>query len=192
MGDSFSYQASKVLPEMFRWVELALFHSPKYVGSASVPRSMGKVGSFVGSNTVAAGGAIAKSDIDNLSEAIYLDGGSPDQLWLHPSVVNDLKALLDSSSFLRITLDEGSILGTRPMRGISTQYGDLMIVSSRFQPLATGYAISSDKVGLYELRPFAWHELAKTGDSKKGEMIGELSLLVANNEAHGTITGITS
>ena len=192
MGDSFSYQSGKVLPEMFRWVELGLFHSQRTVGTAALPRAMGGLGTFIGSNTVAAGGAIAKSDVDNLAEAIYLDGGQPDLLLLHPSVVNDLKALLDSSSFVRITQQEGSILGTKPMRGVSTQWGDLTIVSSRFQPLATGYVLDSRKVGMYQLRPFAWHELAKTGDSKKGEMIGELSLLVANNEAHGTITGITS
>jgi hypothetical protein len=192
MGDSFSYQAGKVLPEMFRWVELGLFHSQRQIGTTSVPRAMGGLDTFIGSNTVAAGGGIAKSDVDNLAEAIYLDGGQPDLLLLHPSVVNDLKALLDSSSFVRITQAEGSILGTKPMRGVSTQWGDLTIISSRFQPLATGYILDSRKVGLYELRPFAWHELAKTGDSKKGEMIGELSLLVANNEAHGTITGITS
>ena len=78
------------------------------------------------------------------------------------------------------------------MRGVSTQWGDLLIVSSRFQPLATGYILDSRKVGAYQLRPFQWYELARTGDSKKGEVLGELSLLVANNEAHGTITGITS
>jgi hypothetical protein len=192
MGDSFSYQSGKVLPEMFRQVELSIFHGQRYVGTGSLPRSMGGLGTFIGSNTVAAGGAIAKSDIDNLAEAIYLDGGQPDILCVHPSVLNDLKQLLDSSSFVRITQAEGQIMGTRPLEAFSAQYGDLQIVSSRFQPLATAYILDSRKAGLYQLRPFAWHELAKTGDSKKGEMIGELSFLVANNEAHGTITGITS
>lgn len=192
MGDSFSYQAAKVLPEMFRQVELSIFHGRRYVGTSALPRSLGGLGTFIGSNTVAAGGGIAKSDVDNLAEAIYLDGGQPNLLLLHPSAVNDLKTLLDSSSFVRISQQEGSIMGTKPIEAMRTQYGDLQIVSSRFQPLATGYILDSRKVGLYQLRPFGWYELAKVGDSKKGEMVGELSLLVANNEAHGTITGITS
>lgn len=192
MSDSFSYQNSKIMPELFRLVELAIFHGQRYIGTASAPRQMGGVGTFVGSNTISAGGAITKADVDDLAEAIYLDGGQPDQLWLHPSVVQDLKDILDSSSFVRITQQEGSILGTRPMQGVSTQWGELMIVSSRFQPLATGYIVDSRKIGLYQLRPFANFDLARTGDSKKTETLGELSLLVANNEAHGTITGITS
>jgi hypothetical protein len=192
MSDSYSYQNSKILPEMFRHVELALFHGQRYVGTAAAPRQMGGLGTFVGTNTVAAGGAITKADIDDLAEKIYLDGGQPDLLCLHPSVVQDLKDILDSSSFVRITQAEGSILGTKPMQGVSTQWGDLTIVSSRFQPLATGYILDSRKVGLYELRPFAQYELARVGDAKKGEMLGELSFLVANDEAHGTITGITS
>ena len=192
MSDSFSYQSGKVLPEQFRLFELALFHGQRYVGTSALPRAMGGLGTFIGSNTVAAGGAITKADIDDLAEKIYLDGGQPDLLCLHPSVVQDLKDILDSSSFVRITQQEGSILGTKPMRGVSTQWGDLLIVSSRFQPLATGYILDSRKVGPYQLRPFAWHDLARVGDSRKGEVVGELSLLVANNEAHGTITGITS
>lgn len=192
MGDSFSYQTGKALPELFRLFELNLFHGQRYVGTSALPRSMGGLGTFVGSNTISAGGAITKADIDDLAEAIYLDGGQPDILALHPSVVQDLKDILDSSSFVRITQQEGSVLGTKPMRGVSTQWGDLLIVASRFQPLATGYILDSRKVGAYQLRPFQWYELARTGDSKKGEVLGELSLLVANNEAHGTITGITS
>jgi hypothetical protein len=192
MSDSFSYQNSKVIPELLRGIELSVFHGQRYVGTASLPRQMGGLGTFVGTNTVAAGGAITKADIDDLAEKIYLDGGSPDLLCLHPSVVQDLKDILDSSSFVRITQQEGSLMGTKPIQGFVTQWGDLTIVSSRFQPLATGYILDSRKVGLYELRGLAQYDIARVGDAKKAEVLGEFSFLVANDEAHGTITGITS
>jgi hypothetical protein len=52
--------------------------------------------------------------------------------------------------------------------------------------------LESDKVGFYTLRDFEMKELARSGDSLKGEVVGEFSLLVANNKAHGRITGITT
>jgi len=46
--------------------------------------------------------------------------------------------------------------------------------------------------GLLPLRGFELSELARSGDSLKGEVVGEFSLLAANEKAHGRITGITT
>ena len=47
-------------------------------------------------------------------------------------------------------------------------------------------------MGFYTLRGFELSELARSGDSLKGEVVGEFSLLAANEKAHGRITGITT
>ena len=62
----------------------------------------------------------------------------------------------------------------------------------RWCPLDTAYVLQSEKIGFYVLRPFEAHPLSRIGDSVKGEVIGEFSLLVANEKAHGKITGITT
>jgi hypothetical protein len=62
----------------------------------------------------------------------------------------------------------------------------------RWCPTHTAYILESGKVGFYTLRGFEAKELARSGDSLKGEVVGELSLLAANNKAHGKITGITT
>lgn len=191
---AFAYEANKAMPYLARLVELQIFHGIRAVGTATAPRSMGGLPTFITTstgNSVNAGGAIAKSDIDNLAEAILLDGGNPDLLVLHPSVANDLRTLLDSSSFVRVT-QENSVFGMMPITRVNTQYGSLQMVEDRWCPLAKAFMLDSRRVGLYELRPFQWHPLAKTGDSRKAEVVGELSLAVANENAHGTIYGITS
>jgi hypothetical protein len=185
------YQANKALPHLFRLLESSLFHGIRSAGTASAPRSMGSIGSFLSSNTVAAGGAIAKADIDGLAEEILLNGGMPDTLVLHPSIANDLRTLLDNSSFIRVTQQETQF-GMKAIKSIETQYGMLRMIEDRWCPLATAYMLDSRKVGTYQLRPFGWHDIAKAGDSEKIEVVGEFSLLVANEKAHGTITGITS
>jgi hypothetical protein len=189
---AFSYQANKAIPELSRLVELALFNGIRAVGTATAPRSMGGLPTFITTfNTVSAGGAIAKTHVDSVAEKIHLNGGMPDLFVCHPSIANDLRALLDSSSFVRMT-QENQDFGMLSIERIHTQYGNLQIVESLWCPTGTAFVLDSGKIGLYELRPFQWHDLAKTGDSRKAEVVGELSLAVANDKAHGKITGITT
>lgn len=191
IDDEFAYQSAKAVPHMLRLVEKMAFHGVRAAGSASGPRSAGGLSTFVTDNTVAAGGAIAKSDIDNLAEYILLDGGSPDLLVVNPSVANDIRSLIDSSSFVRVD-QENTQFGMLPITRVATQYGLLRLVESRWCPVATSWMLDSRKVGYYTLRPFASKALAVTGDSVKGEVVGEFSFLVANDRAHGFISGITS
>lgn len=190
-GDPWIYQANKGMKEMFRKVEQSIFHGIRAAGSASTPRGMGGLGTFITNNSVNAGGALAKSDIDNLMEYIALDGGNPDLLVLHPSIANDLRGLLDSSSFVRVE-QSNSEFGMVPITRVNTQYGSLRMVEDRWCPLASAYVLDSSKVGLYTLRPFGWRKLGLTGDFDAAELVGELSLVVANDAAHGYIYGLTS
>ncbi len=189
--DEFQYQANKAIPHLLRLVEGAAFHGVRAAGSASTPRSMGGLGSFVTNNSVDAGGAIAKADVDGLMEEIVMDGGNPDLLVMNPRVANDLRSLLDNSTFVRVGQGENK-LGLDAVERVVTQYGELELVMDRWCPVHTAYVLESGKVGFYTLRGFEAKELARSGDSLKGEVVGELSLLVANNKAHGKITGITT
>lgn len=189
--NEFEYQSMKAIPHLLRLVEKACFHGVRQAGSASAPRSMGGLATFITDNTVDAGGGITKSDVDIAMEYVYLDGGNPDLLVLNPAVARDLKELIDTSSFVQLAY-ENSQIGMQPVQRFVTQYGSLQVIMSRFCPVALSFVCDSRKVGIYSLRPFAWKELAMSGDSRKGEVVGEFSLLVANDKSHGKIYGITS
>ncbi|MDH5507629.1 MAG: DUF5309 domain-containing protein [Anaerolineae bacterium] len=191
IDDEFMYQANKAVPHLLRLVERAAFHGVRDAGSAASPRSLGGLGTFITDNEVAAGGAITKADVDNLMEEIIMDGGYPDLLVMNPRVANDLRNLLDSSSFVRVSQDENK-LGVDAIERVMTQYGELELVMDRWCPTDEAYVLESGKVGFYTLRPFETYELARSGDSLKGEVVGEFSLLLANDKAHGKITGITT
>jgi hypothetical protein len=191
IDDEFAYQSAKAVPHLLRLVEKMAFHGVRAAGSASAPRSAGGLLTYITDNNVAAGGGIAKTDIDNLAEYITLDGGSPDLLVMNPSIANDVRALIDSSSFVRVD-QENTMFGMLPITRVSTQYGSLRLVESRWCPVSKAFMLDSRKVGYYALRPFFSEALAKTGDSVKGEVVGEFSLLVANDKAHGWISGLTS
>lgn len=193
MGSPFAYQAAKAVPELSRLIELNLFHGQIQTGSATTPRGFGGLPAFVNatnSPSLASVGAIAKADVDGVMELIHTNGGQPDLLVVHPGIANDLKALIDSSSFVRVDQNENK-LGLGPLLYADTQYGRLRIIMDRWCPVAEAYALDSRRAGLYTLRPFGWSPLAKTGDSQKGEVVGEFSFMVANTKGHGVLSGIT-
>ena len=193
MNSPFAFQAKKALPELFRWMELGLFHGIRDAGAAAAGeayRSFGGLKTFITSNTTDAGGQITKQDVDTLVYDCFVDGGSPDLLVINPHAAGDLKALLDNKDYLRVPID-GNKLGRPPLEYVVTQWGTLRLLMDRWCPLAEAYAISSKDAGLYQLRPFAWKALAVTGDSKKGEVVGEFSFLVSNGAGMGYIYGIT-
>ncbi len=191
IDDEFLYQANKAVPHLLRLVERMAFYGERVEGSAVSPRSAGGLATFISDNTVNAGGAIAKADVDSLMEEIIMDGGYPDLLVMNPRVANDLRALLDNSSFIRVSQSDNKF-GLEAIERVVTQYGELELLMDRWCPTSTAYILQSDKIGFYTLRPFSAYGLARSGDSLKGEVVGEVSLLVANDKAHGMITGITT
>ena len=192
MASPFAYQAKKALPELFRYIELGMFHGIRAAGSGTTDiRSAGGIKTFVTSNSVNAGGMISKADIDELAQACFVDGGKPDVLVVNPEVAKDLHNLYDNSSFLRVGLADGAKLGMEPITHVVTQFATMQLIVDRWCPLGESYALQKSGAGLWTLRPFFWQALAITGDSKKGEVIGEFSFLIQNGAGLGYIYGIT-
>lgn len=191
IDNEMDYQADKAMPHLLRLVNRMAYHGVRAAGSASVRRSAGGLATFITDNTIGAGGTITKADVDNLAEKIYADGGHPNALFLNHAVANDLRNILDSSSFIRVDQVE-STLGMVRLETVRTQYFDLELVMDRHCPVGDGWMVDTNKIGFYEYRPFGRYDIAKVGDSDKTEVVGELSLLVANDKSHGRIEGITS
>jgi hypothetical protein len=187
ISDELMYQENKAVPELMRNLELQFFHGTRAVGTSSTPRSMGGVETYVTDNTVYTSGNIIKSKLDDLAQAIYEDGGNPDMLVMAPAGANNLRDLIDSSSFVRVD-QENTEFGMRPITRVSTQfYQGIQLVVSRWCPTDRAYLLDSSKIGFYDFRPFASYDVARTGDNWKREVIGEFSLAVANDKAHGVI-----
>lgn len=187
----YQYQANKVIPELSRDLERMFFHSQRRLGTATKASSMGGVGTYV--TTIPTNSSISttltKVALDAAALAIFDAGGMPDLLTLPSNGSNTLHTLMDSSSFVRIT-QENTMFGMKPITRVNTQFFEnLEVLVSRHCPIKKGWMLDSSKIGFYTLRPFAEHAIAKTGDSTKGEVVGEYSLLVANGTtAHAQIS----
>jgi hypothetical protein len=177
-SDEFDYQSAKSIPHLLRLVERMFFYGIKQAGTAVLPRSAGGLATFISTNSTSTT-AINRTNLDAAALAVRNVGGSPDLFVCNPAIAAAIRTLIDSSSFVKLTY-ENTRFGMNPTNEIMTQWGSLRIVDDRWCPLAQAYLLDSRKVGLYTLRPFFSHEISVTGDSVKGEVIGEFSLLVAN------------
>jgi len=68
----------------------------------------------------------------------------------------------------------------------------LNVLMSRWCPSSRLYIVESQYVGFLAFDPFFQEELAKTGDSLKGEVVGEYTLVAKNDKAHAYIYGIST
>lgn len=187
IDNEFMYQSNKAVPHLLRLMERSIFHGVRAVGSATTPRSFGGLGTFITDNSQSLTTTITKASVDNLAELVMGDGGMPDILVVNQATATNLRGLLDSSSFVRVP-QENDQFGMNPIEYVVSQFYRLRLIVDRWCPATKAYVLDSRKVGLYQLRPFASYELAKTGDSVKGEVVGEFSLAVANDKGHGYIT----
>jgi hypothetical protein len=191
-GDPLERQTVKKALKNMIDLEKMVFANPTIAAaSATTPRMMGGLGSFITSNTVVGGGAITKTQVDSCMEIIYGEGGTPDIIVMNHALVRDLKDLIDTSSFVNLTYSNNQ-LGMGPLQKLVTQYGTLGIVPDRHCPVGNAWILNSQKAGFYTLRDWAWREVPYAGDARASELIGEFSFLVANDKEHGVINTLTS
>jgi len=187
---AWQYQVDKAVPELMRMLEFQLFHGAR---KADTPvRSMGGLPTFV-TQTQAAGGAITKATIDAAMQKCFEGGSNPSVFVCNHEVAGDIYKLYDgNTSLLRVGTDENK-QGLPEVTGIYTQFGEVAIVMDKWCPTSDAYILDPSRIGLYTLHPWSWAELAKSGDSRKAEVVGEFSLAVSKGASgHTRITGITT
>ena len=189
--DQWDFAAAKKIPDMLRKLEKMCFNGVRAVQTASVPSSMGGLLTFVTNNYTTTTGKILKTMVDDLTESIYADGGNPDLFVCHPGTARDLRDIYDVTAFVQTTL-QNTEFGMQAITTLNSQWGPLRLVQSRFCPTGNAFILDSSRIGLYTYRPFGWHELGRTGDFKAAEVVGEFSFAVANDKAHGYMSGIST
>ena len=75
-----------------------------------------------------------------------------------------------------------------------SDYGVARVVLSRWVPAGTALLLDSTRIDVLPLdgRSFHFKPLASVGDSEVGQLIGEYTLEIRNESAHGLITGLAT
>jgi len=196
IDDMMQYQFDKAMDRWARKFELGIFHGQRKAGSTTTPRSMGGLDTFIttgGNYSDASSAAITMTMIEDVMELCDVDGAIPNLLVCHPRQWKFIHRFYRDYVTITGGQSEGSQVGHSPVRTLVTNFGDLEVLPDKQCPNDKVYLLNEDHIGTYQLRAPAQYEVARTGDSVKGEIVGEVSLVVRHGtKAHGRIDNLAT
>lgn len=189
------YEIDKFMKELMMDLAKLPYYGGRSQGTEnSVARTAGGLKQFITDNITYAtdtgltGGtavALTRDQIDDTLQLIHADGG-------------DVKLSLTTAAAQRAINDfyEGYVTSER-----SEQLGGIIIkklqnpisgsiidvVVDRNCPAGQLWLLDTSMISYYAFDPFFYERLAKTGDSVKGQVVGEYGFVVANGSWHGAI-----
>ena len=201
LADEMDFQKQQRLRELVRDLENTLINgglpSVDPQGSATVRRTMKGILRHLASNLFAVGdaGFPAGSDLDEAKINYALR-----KIWENSSGNVDL-IVVGGNQKRRINQ---FLTGMRLYASSETTFGDSVnvyqsdfgvcrIVTTRWMPLDMALLLDSSRISVLPLagRSFQYKPLASSGDYECGELIGEYTLELRNEGAHGLIRGLS-
>jgi len=202
LADEMDYQKQERLRELIRDLESTVINggqaSSVPQGSASVRRTMKGVVQHLSTNVFAAGdsGFPTGSDLDEAKINYVLR-----QIWENSNGNVDLIVV---GGFQKRKIN-GFLSESRSFGANDVSYKDMVsiyesdfgvckIVTSRWMPQDSVLMLDSSRVNVLPMagRSFHFKPLASSGDYECGELIGEYTLELKNEAAHGFINGLST
>jgi hypothetical protein len=201
LQDELDYQKQQRLRELLRDLENCVINgraaSANPEGSASVRRTMKGVLPFIATNRFAPGVggfpvdlALTEEQLNMALREIWKSGsGHVDTIVVNGQEKRWINAFIGTN---RRYADQAQTF-TNLVSSYESDYGVCRVVMSRWTPKGNVILLDSSRVDVMALagRSFHYKPLGSTGDREGGQVIGEYTLELRNENAHGVITGLT-
>jgi hypothetical protein len=203
-----AYQIAKRAKELKRDMEATITGNIAEVGgNASTARKMGTLGAWTitnddkaadgttGSglgNTARTDGtqrAFTESQLKSVIKSVWNAGGDPSMIMCGPFNKQKLSGFTGNST--RFDAGADATLYTS-VDVYASDFGQLQVVPNRFSRDRDAYVLDMEYWGIAFLRDFSMHELAKTGDSEKRQLLVEATLESRNEAASGLVADLTT
>jgi hypothetical protein len=204
-----AYQIAKKSKELKRDIEATLLsNQAKVAGDATTARKFGSISSWIATNDNFAGDGGSPSPVDgsdartdgtqraltedqlkSVIKGTWNAGGSPSVIMVGPFNKQKISGFTGGST--RFDASEDKTLYTS-IDVYSSDFGDLEVVPNRFQRDRDLFVLDMDYWAVGFLRDFTMHELSKTGDSEKRQLLTELTLISRNEGASGGVFDLTT
>lgn len=180
---------------------------PSWIATSTVNGTAGgfntSTGLTVARTPDAAAVALTETNIRDMVDSVYQEGGNPTKLMTVPSIIRKLSEYLFSSSARVATLqsDQGRSAEAATALGavnvFVTDFGTLTMVPNRLQQTYTATTTAADVfildpeyLELSYLKGYRTDELAKTGLAENRQMSVDWTLVVNTEKAHAIIGNI--
>jgi hypothetical protein len=203
-----AYQIAKKAKELKRDMEATITGNiAEVTGSASAARKMGTLGAWVITNDdKAADGttgsglgntkrtdgtqrAFTEASLKSVIKSVWNAGGDPSMIMCGPFNKQKLSGFTGNST--RFDAGADATLYTS-VDVYASDFGQLQVVPNRFSRDRDAYVLDMEYFGIAFLRDFSMHELAKTGDSEKRQLLVEATLESRNEAASGLVADLTT
>lgn len=184
-SDPYTHELQKKFKELAIRFERSLVLGQRVESGDKTKRFMGGLLYYITTNSQSGVKANVKTLINSLLRSCYDAGGAPRTLMVAPSVKQAISENVDAT-LRRVTRDDTT--GGHVIEKFLSDFGEVDIVMNRHFPATKGVALQEEFVSRRVFDPYFHELLAKTGDADKGHIVGEMSLEVKNEEAHGVLT----
>jgi len=201
VADELDFQKTKALRELLRDIENTVLNgiapASDQIGSASVRRTMNGILAHLATNRFVPGqdGFPSGTDLDEdkLNTALRL-------IWEQSSGQVDLIAVngYQKRVISQFGAEARAYAADDPrfssqVAVYESDFGVQRVVLSRWVPRDAVLLLDSSRIGVLPLagRSFHYRPLAAAGDFEKGQVVGEYTLELRNEAAHGVIRGLS-
>jgi len=192
--NEFTYQMKKRMKEMATDIEKALFTGTGNSGASGAARELKGIFSWISTNseTGTGGGteALTETMFNDILQTIYDAGGSPDVAYCNSFQKRAISAFATSSTRYQEPGQAGKLYNY-----VSVYESDFGVIDIKLDQFC-----DTDKVAVLDsslwrvavLRGVKSVDVATVGDSKRGALVGELTLEAGNELGSGEIIGLTT
>ena len=203
-----AYQIAKAAKELKRDLESSLTaNNAEVTGGSSTAREMGGLGAWVITNDVfGSGGAsgngigdtartdgtqrvFTEAQLKSVIKSVWNSGGNPQIIMVGPFNKQKLSGFTGNST--RFDAGADATLYTS-VDVYASDFGQTQVIPNRFSRDRDAWVLDMDYWGVAFLRDFSMHELAKTGDTEKRQLLVECTLESRNEGASGLIADLTT
>ena len=202
-----AYQVAKKAKELKRDLESSLTsNNAEVTGGSGTARQLGGLGSWVATNDVfgsggASGGlgntartngtqrAFTEAQLKSVIKSVWNSGGNPQIIMVGPFNKQKLSGFTGNST--RFDAGADATLYTS-VDVYASDFGQTQVIPNRFSRDREAWVLDMDMWGVAFLRDFTMHELAKTGDTEKRQLLVECTLESRNEAASGMIADLTT
>ncbi len=186
------YQISKKFKELAILLERNCFYGYRSARAASTAGTFGGLKQFVTDNVASlSSAALTEKDIMDRMQACFEDVGldnMPKLLICGGWVKRKITSFY--APYARMTRAEKT--GGVIIDQIDTEFGTLDVMLNNWASPSDLWFLNTNMISIGPLRPFEQTVLSKSGDTDKVQIVGEYSMCVKNDSAHGRLYSIST
>jgi hypothetical protein len=158
------------------------------IGSDTARRTMAGIVCSLTTNVIS-GGTLTESALGNLLQSCYNQGSRELDLIVAPP---KQKRIISGWNSSRIHVTNEANAYRNVVEIYESDFGAQRVIMNRWLPDDMLLALDSSRIKVVPLagRSFRYEELAKGGDYARGQIVGEYTLELRNQNAHGLLQGL--